>query len=158
MFSFLCTPTESTSVSAQMRPTSRLMQAVDVVKRFMDQFSYALHDGCMYRKPKEAKYTFVYCSSVHDFIHSILGNAEVAEVIASHTSTLISLLSVPACRLIQPIDMDYNFIEVRPLGTLFDIEGKCFVSDGSKLKGDYSCFTQFSFVHVVLFSFYGMSV
>ena len=111
------------------------MQAVDVVRRFMNKFSFAIYDGCIYRKPVEAKYTFVYCSSVHDFIHSILGNEEVAESIASHTATLISLLSVPTCRLIKPIELDFNFIEVLPHGTLFDIEKKTFITDDSKLCG-----------------------
>ena len=121
--------------SATMRPTGRLMQAVDVLRRFMELFDFALYDGCIYRRPKEAKYTYVFCSSVHDFVHSALGNEEVAEAIATHTSTIISLLSVSTSRLIKPIEIDFNFIEVLPPGTLFDIEMKCFVSDNSRLRG-----------------------
>ena len=111
------------------------MQAVDVVRRLMEKFSYALFDGCVYRKPEESCYTFVYCSTVHDFIHSILGNKEVAEAIASQTSTLVSLLSVPACQLIAPIKMDFDFIEVLPYGTLFQISKKSFVTTGDSLTG-----------------------
>ena len=98
------------------------MQAVDVVRRFMDKFSVVLYDGCTYRKPPGAVHTYMYSGTVHDFIHTILGNAEVAEAIAAHTATLIGLLSVPACHLIKPITVDYNFIEVLPAGTPFDIE------------------------------------
>lgn len=118
---------------AQVKSSSRLMQAV---QRFMREFNYAFYDSCVYRKPSEARYTYVFTCSVSEFIHFILGNREVAESISSHTSTLISLFSNPACRLIKPIEIDYNYIEVLPAGTLFDIAGKCFVTDDAQLKGE----------------------
>ena len=102
------------------------MQAVDVVKRVMDKFGLGIYGGCIYRKPKEAKFTFVYCSSVFDFIHSILGNSEVADVIAGQVSNLVALLSVPSCRILKPIVIDHNFIEVQPYGTVFNIDQKKF--------------------------------
>ena len=107
------------------------MQAVDVVRLFMDKCSVALYDGCTCRKPPGAVHTYMYSGTVHDFIHTILGNAEVAEAIAAQTATLIGLLSVPACHLIKPITVDYNFIEVLPAGTLFDIERMTFTTDSS---------------------------
>jgi hypothetical protein len=132
---------------AQVKSSSRLMQAVDTVQRFMREFNYAFFDSCVYRKPPEAKYTYVFTCTVSEFIHFILGNREVAESISSHTSTLISLLSNPACRLIKPIDIDYNFIEVLPAGTLFDIAGKCFVTDDAQLKGESLSIEILSFPH-----------
>ena len=108
----------------QVKSSSRLIQAVDTVQRFMREFNYAFYDSCVYRKPPEAKFTYVFTCTVSEFIHFILGNREVAESLSSHTSTLISLLSNPACRLIKPIEIDYNYIEVLPTGTLFDIAGE----------------------------------
>ena len=107
----------------------------------MDKFSVVLYDGCTYRKPPGAVHTYMYSGTVHDFIHTILGNAEVAEAIAAHTATLIGLLSVPACHLIKPITVDYNFIEVLPAGTLFDIERKIFTTDSSLLRGSLFSFS-----------------
>ena len=82
------------------------MIAVDVVRRFMTQFHYVLFNGSVYKRAPEAKFTYVFCSSVNDFVHSILGNAEIADIIASHVGQIISLLSVNACRLIKPITID----------------------------------------------------
>ena len=96
-----------------------------------------MYDGSTYRKPPGAIHTYMYSGTAHDFIHKILGNAEVAEAIAAHTATLIRLLSVPACHLIKPITVDYNFIEVLPAGTLFDIERKTFTTDSSLLRGNF---------------------
>ena len=111
------------------------MQAIDVIKRFMERFNLGLHDGCVYKRPREAKFTYVYCSTVFDFIHSILGNPEIADVIAGQVSNIIYLMSVPSTRIVKPILMDYNFIEVQPFGTCFNIEKKVFQVDPPALKG-----------------------
>jgi len=101
-------------VVAALKPTTPLMQAIDVLRRYMNQFNFGLFDGSVYKKAPESKFTFVYCSSVHDFIHHIMGNAEVADAISSFAGQIIGLLSVKACRLIRPIVINYNFIEVQP--------------------------------------------
>ena len=100
--------------------------AVDVVKRYMEKYQYAIFDRTIYKKAPEAVFTYVHCSSVSDFLHQILGNSEIAEQISVHVNLLLSLLSVSSCRLIQPINMDYNFIEVQPKGVCFNIKKKKF--------------------------------
>jgi hypothetical protein len=125
------------------------MIAVDVVRRFMTQFHYGLFDGNVYKRAPESKFTYVYCSSVSDFIHSILGNAEIADIITSHVSQIINLLSVNACRLIKPTTIDFNFIEVMPAGTCFNIEEKKFEVDPKDLKGN--CDMRLSFLISVFF-------
>lgn len=122
-------------VRGHMRPTNKLHQAVDVVRRFMDQMGYGLYDGSVYRKPDDTKFTYIHCSDVHNFIHHILGNSEIADAIVSYVSPIINLLSVKSCRLIPPIKIDFNFVEVLPQGTCFDIRNKCFKVDPSDLKG-----------------------
>jgi len=112
----------------------------------MNQFNFGLFDGSVYKKAPESKFTFVYCSSVHDFIHHIMGNAEVADAIASFAGQIIGLLSVKACRLIRPIVIDYNFIEVQPFGTCFNISGKCFEKDPETLSGNYLIYLSITFL------------
>ena len=53
------------NVRGHIRPTNKLLQPVDVVRRFMDQMGYGLYDGSVYRKPSETKYTYIHCSDVH---------------------------------------------------------------------------------------------
>ena len=42
----------------------------------------------------------------------LVRNVQVVDLIAPHLTQLTTLLSEPACRLIKPIEIDYNFIEV----------------------------------------------
>ena len=117
------------------KPTSKLMQSVDLVRRYMVKFKFGLFDGAVYKKAPEAKFTYIYCSTVNDFLHYIMGNGEVAEIVAPHVAVLTSLLSAKSCRIIHPIIIDYNYIEVLPLGTCFNIMKKTFEVDPLDLKG-----------------------
>ena len=129
-----CLPTEFAVVAAP-RPVNRLMQSFEAVRLYMVQFNYGIYDGSIFKKVPAAKYTYVYSSSVYDFIHFILGSPAVADQIVSHVQPLINLLSVSSCRIIKPIVIDYNFIEVTPFGTCFNIKEKRFEIDPPDLKG-----------------------
>ena len=47
---------------------------------------------------------------------------------------MTNLLSKSACRIIAPLKINLNYIEVQPFGTCFDIENKRFVIDPDVLK------------------------
>ena len=64
--------------------------------------------GRVYKEIPEATNTYIYCTSVKDY--------------------LLKLLSEPAYRLTRPIEIDYNFIEVEDQ-YLFDIAGKHFIKE-----------------------------
>ncbi|XP_066933575.1 uncharacterized protein [Clytia hemisphaerica] len=130
-------------VMAAPRPVTRLMQCITMVKAFMNQFDYALFDGFVYKKVPEARYPFVFCSSVHNFIHFVLGNSEMADQIVQHVTQIINLLSESACRIIKPLQIDYNFIEVTPYGTCFNIREKCFQLEPADLKGSPRAFVKY---------------
>ena len=111
------------------------MMAVDILRRFMKKYTYGIFDGAIYKKAPGAAFTYVHCSSVYDFLHHILGNAEIAEHIAPHITQLTSMLTPKSSRLIEPISMDYNFIEVQPKFYCFDIRKKKFVRNPRDLEG-----------------------
>ena len=96
-----------------MKSTNKLRQAVDVVRRYMEHMNYSLYDGSIYNKPAHSKYTYVFASDVHAFVHHILGNAEV---IITYVTPVINLLSQKTCQLIKHIEID--FIEALPRGGL----------------------------------------
>ena len=52
--------------------------------------------GRVYKKISEATYTYIYCTSVKDYLLNLLGNVEVADLIAPHVTQLTTLLSEPA--------------------------------------------------------------
>ena len=92
----------------------------------------------------EATYTYIYCTSVKDYLLNLLGNVEVADLIAPHVTQLTTLLSEPACRLIKPIEIDYSFIEVKHQ-YLFDIAGKRFTKESGSLKGSPRAFIRYEY-------------
>ena len=89
-------------------------------------------------------YTYIYCTSVKDYLLNLLGNVEVADLIAPHVTQLSALLSEPACRLIKPIEIDYNFIEVEDQ-YLFDIAGKRFIRESGSIKGSSRVFIRYEY-------------
>ena len=92
----------------------------------MAKKGYALCDGYIYKKVPEAVHTYVYCSTVQDFLMFSLSNPEIADVLTQYVSTVTNLLSNPSCRLIDPITIDFNLIECLPYGTCFNIAEKSF--------------------------------
>ena len=65
-------------------------------------------------------------------------------LIASYVTQLTTLLSEPACRLIKPIEIDYNYIEVEDR-YLFDIAGKRFIKESGSLKGSPRAFIRYEY-------------
>ena len=68
----------------------------------------------------------------------------MADLIPPHVTQLSALLSELACRLIKPIGIDYNFIEVEDQ-YLFDIAGKPFIRESGSLKGSPRAFIRYEY-------------
>ena len=109
-----------------IKPTSKINIAIDVVRRIMKKRNYALYDGSIYRLAPDAKFTFVLCSNVKDFLLNMLGNTEVADIILPYMQMITGTLFDQACHLTQPISMAMNLIEVLPAGVCFNIKNKRF--------------------------------
>ena len=100
--------------------------------------------GRVYKKIPEATYTYIYCTSVKDYLLNLLGNVGVADLIAPHVTQLTTLLSEPACRLIKQIEIDYNFIEVEHQYRFY-IAGKRFTKESGSLKGSPRAFIRYEY-------------
>ena len=100
--------------------------------------------GRIYKKIPEATYNYIYCTSVKDYLLNLLGNVEVPDLIAPHVTQLTTLLSEPACRLIKPIEIDYNFIEVEHQ-YLLDIAWKRFTKESRSLKRSPRAFIRYEY-------------
>ena len=57
---------------------------------------------------------------------------------------LTTLLSEPACQLLAPIKIDFNFIEVSD-GFCFDIERKTFFRNPKRLKGSPRAYVRYTY-------------
>ncbi|XP_066912211.1 uncharacterized protein [Clytia hemisphaerica] len=121
----------SSSVSppsvAKFIPTDPLCIAADELHRFMKKKHYSICKGRVYKKAQDSEFTYVNLQGIEEFILWALGQNQVANACASHVSSLIRVLSKPTCRLIQPIQIMYNYIECLPAGTIFVISQKKFI-------------------------------
>ena len=112
------------SVSVPKKPSSKVGQSVDLIRRVMKSDNCGLHDGCIYKKLEECEYTYIYCTSIKNYLLNLLGNFEIADIIAPHITQLTSLLS-------KPIKIYFNFVEISN-GFCFDIKAK----SSSKTQND----------------------
>ena len=55
-----------------------------------------------------------------------------------------NLLSEPACRLLEPINIDFDFVEVSD-GFWFDMEGKNLIKNQKRLKGSPRAFVRYTY-------------
>ena len=83
---------DSQAASLRTPGTNKICSAVGLIERVMNDMDYRLHYGEVYRKVPQAKFTFVRTSSVNDFVHALLSNSKMAEVIAPQISSVIGCL------------------------------------------------------------------
>ena len=122
------------SISVPQKPSSKIGQSVDLIRRAMKNNNYGLRDGCIYKKLEECEYTCIYCTSLKNYLSNLLGNFEIADIITPHITQLTRPLCKPTCWLLEPIKIDFNFVEVSD-GFCFDTEGKKFIRNPKRLKG-----------------------
>ena len=71
----------------------------------------SMQDVCIYKKLREWEWTYIYCTSVKNYLLNLLKNFQIVDFITRHITQLSSLLSEPTCQLFQPIKIDLSFAE-----------------------------------------------
>ena len=127
------------------RPTNKLCQAIDIVRRVMADENCKLHKGFIYKFIPESTKTYTFYKSVKDYVMRIMGNADVADVLANQAYPVTRLLSEPSCRVISQLKIDYNFIEVLK-GQFFNIEKKGFEENPTNLNGSPRAFVLYRYI------------
>ena len=130
----------SITTPSNSRPTSKFMQAVDVLRRFMEKY-----DGSVYMKAPEASLKHIFCCSVRKFVLNILANAEIADQIATFVNPLCNLSEKPSSHLLKPIDIDFNYIDVLPIDMCFNIAKKTFEMEPKALLGSPRAFIKYTY-------------
>lgn len=110
-----------------MKIQSGVCGAVSYLNRHMVNTGYSICQGIVYKKIKESQFTSIYYGSVKKYLMRAISDLELANVIVPHLSTIENLLSDPDCRIIKPLKINHNLIEVLPAGTCFRISSKRFV-------------------------------
>ena len=116
----------------------------------MVERNLGIHDGNVYKKIPRSKYTYIFCSGVEDFLLNLLSNMTLADVIAPLLGQLTNIMSKKQSKIIQPIKIDYNYIEVLPEGVCFNIAKKQFVKDPEDLNGSPRAFVLYNYKENVI--------
>ena len=58
----------------------------------MKSNNYSLHDGGIYKKLEECEYTYIYCTSVKNYLLNLLANFQIADIITTHITQLTSVI------------------------------------------------------------------
>ena len=129
----------SAPIVQAVRPTNKLCQAIDVLRRVMEEENCKLHRGYIYKFIPESTSTYTCYKSVKDYAMKALGNPDVADVLANHVYEVSRLLSEESCKIIRQLVIDYNYIECSN-GRFFDIKNKTFVNRPENLAGSPRAF------------------
>ena len=72
------------TTSMPWKPTNKICIAIDIIKRAMVKLDTKLYGGQVYKKVPEGRYAYVKAGSVLQFLHSLLCNPQIADVLAPH--------------------------------------------------------------------------
>lgn len=92
----------------------------------MKSNNYGLHNGRIYKKLVDFYKKLVFIAQVRKYMLDLLGNFGIADVITHQIMQLTSLISDPACRLLEPTKIHFDFNKVSDR-FCFDCERKIFI-------------------------------
>ena len=113
--------------------TDELSATIAKIGQLMKISNHALHRGDVYAKPTDATTAYLRMMDVGSYINKLLVNEVLRAKILKHMTTLIKILSHPACEIIKQIEFDFNLIEVSN-GYFFKISSRSFVRDAIPLE------------------------
>ena len=61
-----------------------------------------------------------------DFVHSLLSNTQLANVLTPMLTPVINILTYKGCKIVRQIDIDYHLVEVKPYSVCFSFSRKTF--------------------------------
>jgi len=65
-----------------MKPTNKLTQAIDIVRRTMEEQQCGVSDGQVFRKIPTSTKTYIFFKSVKNYLLGLLSNTELANWLA----------------------------------------------------------------------------
>ena len=81
-----------TRTTVPVRPKITITKASEVVCCVMENNNFGIHSGYIYKKINEAKFMYVFCSNVEDFLLMLMSDMEMADAIAPCFGQLTNLL------------------------------------------------------------------
>ncbi|XP_044165370.1 uncharacterized protein LOC114957052 [Acropora millepora] len=112
----------------QARISDKLTVPINDIGIAMKKLGYALYGGKVYKKCERAKYSYWYKCEMEAFINSLASNETFKDRLLKDMRKVSEILSNPHCKVIRPLCVDYNFIEVND-GQCWSIMDRRFVDN-----------------------------
>ena len=106
--------------------TDEVPETIRRVWKVMQICNHALHRGDVYAKPNEATMAYIKMMDVATYLNKLLTNEAIRGKVLKHFSSLLRILSHPACSIVPQIEFDLDLIEVSN-GFFFHIPTRVFI-------------------------------
>ena len=83
----------SDDLSVLAKPTNKLTQAIDIVRRTMEEQDCGVSDGQVYKKIPSSTKTFLFYKNVKNYLLGLLANTELANCLAPLINQVCKILS-----------------------------------------------------------------
>ena len=105
-----------------------LIKTVKKIAALMSVCGHALHQGDVYAKAPGATMAYVQMMDVGSYLNKLLANEYIRGSVLKHFTSLLRILSHPACEMIVQIQFDLDLIEVSN-GFFLQISRRQFIRD-----------------------------
>ena len=82
------------------------------ISLMMTKLEYATSRGDVYKKYEHSRFSYKYLCSMKAFLHSLMGNETFKDRLVQHMARILPLLSDPDNRIILPLKIDRDLVEV----------------------------------------------
>ena len=106
--------------------TSDVTTTLHRIEKVMKLCEHALYRGHIYAKPPDATFTYLKMMDVNSYLHKLLVNEPLRDLLLKNFHVLERILSHQACEVVQQLTIDKNLIEVCD-GYCFSIRARRFV-------------------------------
>ena len=117
----------------QARISDKLTVPINDIGIAMKKLGYALYGGKVYKKCERAKYSYWYKCEMEAFINSLAANETFKDRLLKDMRKVSEIFSNPHCKVIRPLCVDYNLIEVND-GQSWSIMDRHFVDNATADK------------------------
>ena len=109
-------------------PSTDVISTIRKVERVMHLSKHALYRGDIYATPDGAQFTYRRLMDVGSYLNKLLVNEAINQQLVKNMKSVQTILSHPACEIIEQLAFDLNLIEVSN-GVCFDICSRAFIAN-----------------------------
>ena len=123
-----CRGPENVPIIVSHQPKSEKSSLKDKIKNAMKTLDHVLYKGAVFakpKKPKNAKYTYVFMHPLKEYLDLLLSSPILQDPLSKNLSQLEKIMSSDTCSVIEQVTFDIDLIKISN-GQLFKISERRF--------------------------------